>query len=140
MSGIGELERMVRDLGRDPGLEVRMREAMDRLLESGAASGDVEATALAARELGYDVTAEDAGRLVAEREEVDDGELGLDELAGVAGGFNTDEYCPVLSRLIPYNMDEYCRGLYKQMSRYYKCIRSFACSGGLYYCDQAHMQ
>ena len=86
MSGRGDFERMERDFGRDPRLGSRAREIARRLVEAGEAAGEVEAMALAARELGYDVTAAEVERLVAEREEAADGELSLDELGGVAGG------------------------------------------------------
>ena len=86
MSGRGEFERMEQDFGQDPRLESKAKEIARRLVEAGEAAGEVEAMALAARELGYDVAVTDAERLVAEREETTDGELSLDELGGVAGG------------------------------------------------------
>lgn len=82
----GELERMRRDLKGDQALEKRAQEILLRIADSGEAESDSEVWAMVARELGYDVTVADVERLVAEQEEVEEGELSLDDLSEVAGG------------------------------------------------------
>ena len=82
MAGTDELRRLEADLAADEALRARFDEAVREAAEAGAKS-EAEAVAAAAAGLGYRVAVADLERSSAGAEEID-----LDELAGVAGGWD----------------------------------------------------
>ena len=114
MAGTDELRRLEADLAADEALRARFDEAVRGAAEAGAKS-EAEAVAAAAAGLGYRVAVADLERSSAGAEEID-----LDDLQGVAGGWE-------------YEKHEGC------FRSYQTCIGAFGCTSDYYVCGAAYV-